>query len=119
MPTAQIADRLVELCRQGQFETAQKELFADNAVSVEPTSTPEFDKETRGLRAIIDKGHKFEQMTEKVHNVEVSDPVIADNSFACTMRLDITMKGQQRMDMTELCVYKVKDDKIVEEAFFM
>src|SRR6478735_1840246 len=119
MPTAKIADRLVELCRQGQFETAQKELFADNAVSIEPYSTPDFEKETRGLDAILDKGHKFEELTDKVHNLEVSDPVIADNSFACSMRLDITMKGKDRMDMTELCVYQVKDDKIVQEAFYV
>lgn len=119
MPTAKIADRLVELCRQGQFETAQKELFADNAVSIEPYSTPDFEKETRGLKAIFDKGQKFGEMTEKLHKLEVSDPVIADNSFACTMRLDVTMKGKGRSDMTELCVYKVKDDKIVEEAFYV
>ncbi len=118
MPTAQIADRLVELCRQGQFETAQKELFADNAVSIEPRDTPDFEKETKGLNAIIDKGHKFNGMTEKVHNLEVSDPMIAGNSFACTMRFDITMKGSGRMDMEELCVYHVENDKIVQEEFF-
>ncbi len=53
MTTNQIADRLVEHCRQGQFETAQKELFANDAVSMEPYATPDFDKETRGLDAIL------------------------------------------------------------------
>ena len=33
MTTEQIASRLAELCRQGQFEAAQKELYAENAVS--------------------------------------------------------------------------------------
>ena len=33
MSTQQIAARLVELCRQGEFEAAQKELFAKDAVS--------------------------------------------------------------------------------------
>jgi hypothetical protein len=35
------------------------------------------------------------------------------------MRLDMTMKGQGRMDMAELCVYQVKDGKIISEQFFV
>src|SRR5262249_26576900 len=37
--------RLAELCRQGQFEAAQKELDAENAVSIEPEAMPDFPKE--------------------------------------------------------------------------
>jgi limonene-1,2-epoxide hydrolase len=33
--------------------------------------------------------------------------------------MDLTMKGQGRMQMSEVCVYEVKDDKIVSEQFFM
>jgi hypothetical protein len=29
------------------------------------------------------------------------------------------MKGQGRMNMGELCVYRVKDGKIVSEEFFL
>jgi hypothetical protein len=32
--------------------------------------------------------------------------------------MDVTMKGQGRMQMTELCVYVVKDGKIVSEQFY-
>jgi hypothetical protein len=35
------------------------------------------------------------------------------------MQLDMTMKGQGRTNMAELCVYQVKDGKIVAEQFFM
>ena len=72
MNTQQIAARLTELCSQGQFEAAQKELFAEDAVSIEPQESPDFPKETKGLRAIIEKGHKFESMVEKVHGVSTS-----------------------------------------------
>ncbi|HEY6899064.1 MAG TPA: SnoaL-like domain-containing protein, partial [Puia sp.] len=41
MTTQEIANRLVELCQKGDFETAQKELFADDCVSIEPYSSPE------------------------------------------------------------------------------
>jgi hypothetical protein len=43
--------------------------------------------------------------------------VVAKSSFACVMRLDVTMKGQGRMDMTELCGYEVADGKIISEQF--
>lgn len=119
MTTKEIANRLVELCSKGDFETAQKELFAEDALSVEPHSTPAFEKETKGLKAIEEKAKKWEGMVEKMHAMEVSDAIVASNSFACTMRMHVTMKGGGEMDMTELCVYKVKDGKIIEEQFFM
>ena len=55
MTTQEIANRLVELCRAGQFETAQKELFATDIVSIEPFASPAFEKETHGLNAIFEK----------------------------------------------------------------
>jgi hypothetical protein len=119
MKTEEIAQRLVALCREGKMEAAQKELYAENVVSIEPHATPAFQKETRGLAAIVEKGKKFNAMTEKVHSLAVSEPVVANNSFACTMTLDLTMKGQGRMNMRELCVYEVKDGKIVSEQFHM
>ena len=119
MTTQEIAARLVVLCRQGQFETAQKELFAKDAISTEPYGTPAFEKETKGLDAIIEKGHKFEGMVEQMHKLEVSEPLLATNSFTCTMRMDVTMKERGHMDITELCVYEVKDGKIIGETFYM
>ncbi|MBC7826096.1 MAG: nuclear transport factor 2 family protein [Chitinophagaceae bacterium] len=119
MNTNEIATRLAELCRQGQYETAHKELYAEDAVSIEQEASPAFAKETKGLDAIIEKAHKWESMVQEVHKLSVSAPVVADNSFACTMYMDITMKESGRIGMTELCVYKVKDGKIVSEQFFM
>jgi len=119
MTIKEIADRLVQLCARGQFETAQKELFADNVVSIEPYASPDFEKETQGLQAIIEKGRKFESMVETMHTLEVSEPLIANSCFAITLRMDVTMKEKGHMDMTEICLYKVKDGKIVSEEFFM
>src|SRR3954468_23816137 len=65
MTTNEIARRLVELCRKGKFKKAQKELYADDAVSIEPYATPEFEKETKGLDALLKKGDKFTSMVEK------------------------------------------------------
>lgn len=115
--TQAVAEKLVSYCRKGQFEDAQKELFADNAVSIEPDATPDFPKETRGKAAILEKGRKFSSLVEKIHGVRVSDPIVAGESFACTLTMDATMKGRGRSDMNELCVYEVKDGKIASEEF--
>lgn len=119
MTTQEIADRLVTLCRQGKFEDAQTELFAAEAVSLEPYASPDFAQETKGLPAIVEKGHKFQAMIETLHALTVSDPVVAGASFACVMRMDVTMKGKGRMDMKELCVYALKDGEIISEQFLV
>ncbi len=117
MNTQQIADRLVAHCRTGDFEAAQKELFADNAVSIEQEASPAFAKETKGLKAIFEKGKKFGEMVQEMHSVEISDPMVAGDSFACKMRMDTTMKGRGRVNMEELCVYETENGKIVSESF--
>jgi len=119
MTTQQIAERLVELCKQGKFEEAQKELFAADTISIEPYASPAFEKETKGLDAIIEKGHKFESMVDTTHGITMTEPLVAGRSFASKLNMDITMKGKERMNMSELCVYETKDGKIVSETFFM
>ena len=119
MTTEQIAGRLKELCEQGQFEHAINELFSAEAESIEPMNSPEFARETKGIDAILAKGKKWNEMVTEQHHFEISDPMIADDSFALTMHIDVTMKGQGRMNHKELCVYKVSGGKIISEQFFM
>jgi ketosteroid isomerase-like protein len=119
MTTQEVADKLVSICRSGNWAKAQKELYADNVVSIEPEATPAFDKETKGLAAIIEKGKKFDAMVQTMHSIAMSAPIVAENSFACILDMDATMKEGGRMHMKELCVYKVKDGKIIEEQFYM
>jgi hypothetical protein len=71
------------------------------------------------LKAIDEKGKKFDNMVEKVHDVKVSDPLIAGSTIAIKMEMDMTMKNGERMNMPELCVYHVENGKIVSEEFFV
>ncbi len=119
MTTEQIAGRLKELCDQRQFEHALKELFSPDAVSIEPHESPDFAKEVKGMDAILAKGKKWNEMVTEQHGFEISEPLIADDSFALTMMIDVTMKGRGRMTHKELCVYKVQGGKIVSEQFLM
>ncbi|MEP7258708.1 MAG: SnoaL-like domain-containing protein [Flavitalea sp.] len=119
MTTQEIATRLSQLCRKGEFETAQKELFADDVISIEPYAANGFEKETKGLANIFKKGLQFAETTEKLHGIKVSEPIVTNQSFAFILDMDVTMKKGGRMNMAELCVYKVKDGKVISEEFFM
>ena len=116
MTTKEVAEKLVEYCRQGKFEEATKELYALDVVSVEPEGTP--DNEVKGLDGVIAKGEKFNDMVEEFHGMEVSNPVVADKFFTCSMKMDITFKGAARSTMEEVCLYKVDNGKIIREEFF-
>src|SRR5215831_13013422 len=113
MTTKEIAKKLKKHCEKGEFEEAQRELFAKDAVSIEAMASGGFEKETHGLDAILKKGQKWNEMVSESHGLELSDPMIAGESFALALTMDVTMKDGKRSKMTELCVYHVKDGKIV------
>ena len=114
-----IANRLVELSRAGNFEQAQKELYAADAVSIEPEGLPPGALgNAKGRRAITEKGRQFQRAIEGLHGGSVSEPVIAGSWFSVAWMLDVTFKGRGRKKLEEICVYHVRDGKIVQEQFF-
>jgi hypothetical protein len=119
MTVEQVATRLADYCRQEQFTLALKELYADDAVSIEPFVVPGFEKETKGLSALLEKDKKFSAMVESRHGTTVSEPLIAGNAFSFVLTMDIKLMGRDREQLIELCVYTVKDGKIISEQFFM
>jgi hypothetical protein len=116
MKTQQIATRLVELCRVGKIQEAQDELYSDNVTSTEPPHSPV--KSAKGKKAVAIKAGEFASLLENVHSSTFSDPIIGGKFFSFSMTLDATFKGQGRMTMEEICVFEVKDGKIVSEQFF-
>ncbi|MEY2880445.1 MAG: hypothetical protein RLZZ15_2825 [Verrucomicrobiota bacterium] len=118
MNPAEIAARLVALCRTGAFETAQRELFAADAVSLEPAHTKQ--PPTTGLDAIVAKGKTFVE-TMEIHGLTVGDPVVAGPIFSLAMTVDVTPRGAPaaaRFTMAEICVFETRGGKIVSEQFF-
>ena len=112
-----VAQRLVELCRTGQYDQAQQELYAENAISIEGDGQKP-DAVTRGMAAIREKGKQWADNLVEVHGGSVSDPVIADGWFSVAMGLDATYKDMGRVAMKEIAVYQVRDGKITHEQFF-
>lgn len=117
MTTQEIADRLVELCRAGKERQAVNELYADDFVSLEPDGAP--NQRSVGHAAHVEKEKNFDAMVETMHEIRWSDPIVAENFFTLGLYMHIDMTdGPRKMDMDELCVYQVKDGKIVQEQFF-
>jgi hypothetical protein len=95
------------------------ELYATDVVSIEPEGLPAGALgNARGLPSIIEKGRQFQGAIEAVHGSSVSEPVVAGNWFSVALTLDVTSKGRGRTKLEEICVYHVRDGKIVREQFF-
>jgi len=117
MTTQDIANRLYELCKAGQYEQAQEELYADDALSIEPVGAPG-PQSVKGRDEIVKKGEQFRDSIEAVHSASASEPIVAGNHFALTITIDATFKGMGRNLMEEVAVYEVKDGKVIKEQFF-
>ena len=117
MSTQDVANRFHELAQTGQWSGIQDELFADDAVSMEPEKSPGM-KTVLGIEAIRQKGKQFGEMLEEMHGGYSNEPIVAGNHFAVAMGMDATMKERGRMKMDEIALYEVKDGKIVKEQFF-
>jgi ketosteroid isomerase-like protein len=114
MTIHQIADRLVALCREQKSTEAYRELFAPDAASHEMPDVPNGD--IRGLDNLIAKSKAYDEgMT--VHSMEVSEPLVYQNFIAVGMGMDATKADGQRVQEHEMCVYEVRDGKIVDERF--
>lgn len=113
MTTQEVATKLIQLCKQGQFDEAYKTLFAPDAKSIEPDGTI-----ADGLSAILKKSDAFKAEVEFL-TCEMGIPQFAGAYFSIaeTFHSRIKQTGEKKQ-MSEIAVYKVADGKIVEERFF-
>ena len=116
MNTQQVANRLVDMCRQGQNLEAVEELYADNVTSREMPGYPE--EIVSGKQNVWHKSKEWLDNVVEFHGGEVSDPIVAGNHFTMKMAFDVTFKDRGRQQMEEVCVYEAKDGKIINEQFF-
>lgn len=117
MTTQEIANKLYEFCKIGQFEQAQNELYDGNATSTE--SNMKWERETLNwIDAIKAKGAWFQSMVEEMHSSYTNESKVFGPYIFMEMGMDVTMKWMWRNKMDEMCKYEVKDGKIISEEFF-
>ena len=118
MTTMEIAQKMVELNRQGKGEEALKTLFADDMVSVEAGAMPGMGREAKGKAAVLKKGEWWVS-NHDIHSFEVSGPWPHDERFIVIYKIDVTHKPSgQRIKMEEAALYTVRGGKIAREEFF-
>jgi hypothetical protein len=119
--TQKVADRLVELVLAGKNLDAIRELYADNVRHVEVMEGPGCARVLEGKKTILEKAEKFAKTTT-VHSASCGKPSVNGDQFVCTMSLDCTCTegpmANHRMNMSEICLYTVKNGKITEGKFF-
>ncbi len=117
MNTEEVARKVVELCRKQAWKEAIDTLYADDIVSVEARAMNGGSPETRGIAGVRGKTEWWTQNME-VHSVKVSGPFVAHDRFVVQYDIDVTDKNSKnRMQMSEVGVYTVKDGKIAREEF--
>jgi hypothetical protein len=115
MSTQEVANAFTSLCRAGNFAEAGKTFWADKVVSIEPMSGPMARLE--GRKALEDKGKWFSEHNT-VHELKVEGPFVNGDEFTVRFEMDMTPKGKSRTREVEVALYKVQNDKVVEEKFF-
>jgi len=118
MNTLEIANRLVDLCRQGKNLEALSTLYSPDAVSVEAIAMPGSEQSTTGLAGIKAKGEWW-MANHEIHSAAVSGPWPNGNRFIVGFKYEVTNKPSgQRLQMEEAALYTVEGGRIVREEFF-
>ncbi len=118
MGVMEIGSKLVQMCNEGKSEEAAQEFYSQNIVSIEGEGGEEIPARLEGLEAVQKKGEWWFANND-VHSITARGPFIGhrDDQFAVEFVLDVTPKGGERNQMTEVALYTVADDKIVQEEF--
>ncbi len=118
MTVQEVAEQLVQFCREGKFHAAIEALYSPEIVSVEAGAPPGGSRETKGLEGVRGKADWW-MNNHEVHAFHVDGPMVAGVHFAVGFRMEVTFKPSgQRFAMDEIALYKVADGKIVYEEFF-
>ena len=119
MTTQEVANQLVKLCREGRNFQAIDSLYSKEITSTEAFGTDSTPRTMKGIPAIREKN----QWWANAHDVlqhEIKGPFFnGPDEFTAYATVDVIFKETgQKMNFEEICWYKVKDGKILEEKLF-
>ncbi len=118
MTTQEVADKFDQLANSNQWEKIHDELYSDDAESIEPPNATSGLQTVKGKAALKQKSIDFNNSIEEMYGGYCSKPVVGGNFFSVAMGMDAKFKGMDRIKFDEICVYEIKDGKIVKEQFF-
>ncbi len=117
MNTEEVAKKLAEYCRNGEWMKAVDELYAKDIVSIEPHAMENMPAEMRGIDQVRGKTEWWVNNFD-VHSTKVGGPFVARDTFVVQFDVDATEKtSKKRIQMSEVGIYTVKDGKVTREEF--
>ncbi|MEO0383455.1 MAG: SnoaL-like domain-containing protein [Pseudomonadota bacterium] len=120
MTLQEIADALINHCRNGTEAEGLNTLYADDVVSIEALAQPGGGPQVfKGLDALRGKHAYWDNAMEQV-SIEAGGPYPHQpDKFALTFKGQATVKETgEPFEMDEIAIYTVKDGKIAREEFF-
>jgi hypothetical protein len=118
MTTYELAKKYVELCKSHQNHVAIETLFSPDVVSVEAAAPPGGAAESRGIKAVAEKGKQW-MANHEVHSSKLEGPWPHGNRFVVRFTYDVTNKPSgRRLQMDEVGVFTIENGKITREEFF-
>lgn len=118
MTTEQVAQRYYELIQQNQYEQIQNELYAPNAVSIEPVNDSNLPLVVEGIEALRQKEGLFFTQIDEMFGGKMSEIIVSNFFFSHMTEMDVKMKGKERKIKGQIGVFEVRNGKIVKEQFF-
>jgi hypothetical protein len=108
MTTQEVANKLIQLCQNGEFVKAEQELYGSNIVHIEANG-----EEFNGFEVVLLKEKQFLEKLEKKPVVKVSEPIVTNDFFTIGMHMEFIHKELGSKIIDEIIVYKVNKGKIV------
>ena len=120
MTTQEIANRYYALASQSKWVELQDELHDEHVVCQEPehVAARGIQVMTKGKEAVKAKGMANRELIEAIHDQYCSEPIVAGSYFTVALKRDVTFKNRGRMQLEEICIFQVREGKIVSEQFF-
>lgn len=116
MNTKETAEAFTALLKAGDHDAAAAQFNADDIVSYEAMEGPM--AVCKGRDAVKAKADWW-YANHEVHSATSEGPFVNGDQFAVRFAIDVTSKESgQRMQMTEIGLYTVKNGKITEERFY-
>ncbi len=117
MTNNELAKKLRKAIVDTDLVTIHGELFAENVESIEPQFPPM--PHAKGIAQVKEKANIFGGNIAELHSKKVSEEVVVSGNYiSLGMSFDATLKDGNRMQLSELIVYKVENGKIVSEELF-
>ncbi|XOV83785.1 MAG: SnoaL-like domain-containing protein [bacterium] len=120
MNALELGQKMAAMVNQGPAGEAEfvTRYYADDVISIEGQGSEEMPAEIQGIEAVRDK-HAWWYDNNEVHSTVLEGPYVGhrEDQFVMRIVMDMTPKGGERTQMTEVGLYTLKDNRIVQEEY--